>query len=87
MEDFAMSHEMEVEDYLHQCRAECAALREQIDNLVAFIRQHEEKAAAAAKCFDDRDRLLAALDESLARERARNERDAALRAEAEALEL
>jgi hypothetical protein len=82
-----MSHEMEVEDYYMQCRAECAALREQIDNLVAVIRQHEGREKAAAKWKEDRDKLLTALDEALARERARNERDAALRAEAEALEL
>jgi hypothetical protein len=82
-----MSHEMELEDYYLQQKAEIAALREQIDNLVALIRQHEEQAAAAAKWKADRDKLLTALDDALARERARNERDAALRAEVEALEL
>jgi hypothetical protein len=82
-----MSREMDMEDYYHQCRAECAALREQIDNLVAVIRQHEEREKAAAVWKQERDRLLVALDDALARERARNERDAALRAEAEAIEL
>jgi hypothetical protein len=82
-----MSYEMDFEDFYHQLKAENGALKEQIDNLVARIRVHEEREKKTAKCFDDRDRLLAALDESLARERARNERDAALRAEAEALEL
>ena len=82
-----MSHEMELEDYYFQQKAEIAALREQIDNLVALIRQHEERVAAAEKWKADRDKLLTALDDALARERARNERDAALRAEAEALEL
>lgn len=82
-----MSHEMELEDYYLQQKAEIAALREQVDNLVALIRQHEERAAAAEKWKADRDKLLTALDDALARERARNERDAALRAEAEALEL
>ena len=82
-----MSHEMDLEDYYHQQKAEIAALREQIDNLLARIRVHEEREREAAKWREDRDRLLAALDDALARERARNERDAALRAEAEALEL
>lgn len=82
-----MSHEMELEDYYLQQKAEIAALREQVDNLVALIRQHEERAAEAEKWKADRDKLLTALDDALARERARNERDAALRAEAEALEL
>ncbi len=78
---------MEMEDYYHQALAEVGALREQVDNLVARIRVHEEREREAAKWREDRDRLLAALDDALARERARNERDAALRAEAEALEL
>jgi len=78
---------MDLEDYYHHQKAEIAALREQIDNLVARIRVHEEREREAAKWREDRDRLLAALDDALARERARNERDAALRAEAEALEL
>ena len=78
---------MEMEDYYHQAMARVGALEEQIDNLVAQIRVHEEREKAALKWREDRDKLLAALDEALARERARNERDAALRAEAEALEL
>lgn len=68
-----MSHEMDLEDYYHQQRAEIAALKEQIDNLVARIRMHEEREKEAAKWKEDRDRLLAALDDALARERARNE--------------
>lgn len=82
-----MSHEMDFEDYYHQQRAEIAALKEQIDNLIARIRAYEDREKLAMKWKDERDRLLAALDEALARERARIERDKALRAEAEALEL
>lgn len=79
-----MSNEMDFEDYHHHQRAEIAALKEQIDNLIARIRIHEEREAQAAKWKEDRDRLLAALDEALARERARN---AARKQEQEALEL
>ena len=79
-----MSNEMDFEDYYHHQRAEIAALKEQIDNLIARIRIHEEREAQAQKWKEDRDRLLAALDEALARERARNE---IRRQEQEALEL
>lgn len=82
-----MSHEMDFEDYYHQQRSEIAALKEQIDNLIARIRLHEEREAQAQRWKEDRDKLLAALDDALARERARIERDKALKAEAEALEL
>ena len=68
-----MSHEMELEDYYNQQKAEIAALKEQIDNLIARIRIHEEREAQAQKWKEDRDRLLLALDECLTRERARNE--------------
>lgn len=68
-----MSHEMDLEDYYHQQRAEIAALKEQIDNLIARIRVHEEREKQAAKWKEDRDRLLDALDDALARERARND--------------
>ena len=79
-----MSHEMELEDYYNQQTAEIAALKEQIDNLIARIRIHEEREAQAQKWKEDRDRLLLALDECLTRERARNE---IRRQEQEALEL
>lgn len=68
-----MSNEMDFEDYYHQQRAEIAALKEQIDNLIARIRMHEEREKIAAKWREDRDRLLAAVDDCLARERGRNE--------------
>jgi hypothetical protein len=64
---------MDLEDYYHQQRAEIAALKEQIDNLIARIRMHEEREKIAAKWREDRDRLLAAVDDCLARERGRNE--------------
>jgi hypothetical protein len=68
-----MSNEMDFEDYYHQQRAEIAALKEQIDNLIARIRMHEEREKIAAKWREERDRLLAAVDDCLARERGRNE--------------
>lgn len=68
-----MSNEMDFEDYYHQQRAEIAALKEQIDNLIARIRMHEEREKLAAKWREERDRLLAAVDDCLARERGRNE--------------
>lgn len=77
------SYEMEAEDFLAQKNAEIAALNEQIDNLVALIRVHEEREKQMEKFKDERDRLLIALDESLARERARK----AIREQEEAAEL
>lgn len=68
-----MSHEMDLEDYYQHQVAEIAALKEQIDNLVARIRMHEEREKQAAKWKEERDRLLAAVDDCLARERGRNE--------------
>ena len=64
---------MDFEDYYHQQREEIAALKEQIDNLITRIRVHEEREAKAAKWKEERDRLLLAVDECLARERARND--------------
>ena len=68
-----MSYEMEQEDFIRLKDAEIAALREEIDNLVARIRVLQEREQQAQKWKEERDRLLLALDESLARERARNE--------------
>ena len=79
-----MSHEMELEDYYHQCKAECAALREQIDNMVAMLRERDGK---IAQLTEQRERLTVALDDALGIIRQRNARDEALKAEAEALEL
>lgn len=79
-----MSHEMELEDYYQQAMARIAAQDEQIDNLVAMLadrgRKIEELKLQRAK-------LLESLDDALAIVRARNARDEALKAEAEALEL
>ena len=79
-----MSHEMELEDYYHQCRAECAALREQVDNMVAMLRDRDSK---ITQLTEQRERLTVALDDALGIIRQRNARDEALKAEAEALEL
>lgn len=79
-----MTYEMEAEDFIRLKDQEIAALGEQIDNLIARIRIHEEREAQAQKWKEERDRLLIALDEALARERARNE---IRRQEQEALEL
>lgn len=86
-----MSHEMEIEDYYHQCKAECAALREQVDNLVAMIRVRDERIAtqdaAYALKVEQVTRLTLALDDALGIVRGIKARDEALKAEAEALEL
>jgi hypothetical protein len=79
-----MSHEMEVEDYLQQCRAEVSAQREQIDNLVAMVANKDRQ---IAELTDQRNRMTVALDDALGIIRSRNARDEAMRAEAEALEL
>lgn len=68
-----MSILMEQEDFVRLKDQEIAALREEVDNLVARIRVLQEREQAARKWKDERDRLLVALDEALARERARNE--------------
>lgn len=75
---------MELEDYYHQQKAEIAALREQIDNLVAMVADQDRK---IEELKAQRAKLLESLDDALAIVRARNARDEALKAEAEALEL
>lgn len=75
---------MDMEDYYHQCRAECAALREQVDNMVAMLRDRDSK---ITQLTEQRERLTVALDDALGIIRQRNARDEALKAEAEALEL
>lgn len=74
---------MEQEDFVRLKDAEIAALREEIDNLVARIRVLQEREEQARRWKDERDRLLVALDEALARERARR----AIREQEEAAEL
>lgn len=78
-----MSAVMDMEDYYHQCRAECAALREQIDNMVAMLRDRERQ---IVDLKEQRERMTVALDDALGIIRRRNARDEALKAELEALE-
>lgn len=64
-----MSHEMELEDYYHQCKAECAALKEQLDNMVALICQKDRRIAdledLQIKTHERLNRTTVALDEAL----------------------
>jgi hypothetical protein len=64
-----VSHEMEVEDYLAHCRAECAALKEQVDNMVALLCQKDRRIAdledLQAKTVERLNRTTMALDEAL----------------------
>jgi predicted RNase H-like nuclease (RuvC/YqgF family) len=79
-----MSHEMEMEDYYAQCRAECAALKEQVDNLVAMICAKDREIASLT---DRLNRMTVALDDALGIVRGIRARDEAYKAELEALEL
>lgn len=79
---------MEAEDYLHHCRAECAALREQIDNMVALICSKDRRIAdledLQAKTMERLNRTTVALDEALGIVRVYQ---AERKADAEAYEL
>jgi uncharacterized coiled-coil protein SlyX len=75
---------MEMEDYYHQAMARIGAQEEQIDNLVAMVADRDRK---IEELKAQRAKLLESLDDALAIVRARNARDEALKAEAEALEL
>ena len=75
---------MDMEDYYHQCKAECAALREQVDNMVAMLRERDRQ---IVELKEQRSRLTLALDDALGIIRAREAVAQALKAEAEALEL
>lgn len=79
-----MSHEMEMEDYYAQCRAECAALKEQADNLVAMICSKDRQIASLTERLN---RMTVALDDALSIVRGMRARDDAYKAELEALEL
>jgi hypothetical protein len=79
-----MSHEMELEDYYHQAQAENGALREQVDNLVAMVADRDRQIAGLTERLN---RMTVALDDALYIIRDRNAKDAALKAEAAALEL
>lgn len=66
---------MELEDYYHQQKAEIAALREQIDNLVATIRTRDAVIEKRDKSIltqrEQISRMTLALDEALGLQRAR----------------
>ena len=79
-----MSHEMELEDYYAQCRAECAALKEQVDNLVAMICAKDREIVSLTERLN---RMTVALDDALGIVRGMRARDEAYKAELEALEL
>ena len=57
-----MSNEMDFEDYYHQQVAEIAALKEQIDNLVAMVCGKDREIASLS---DRLKRMTEALDEAL----------------------
>jgi hypothetical protein len=79
---------MELEDYYHQCRAEVAALKEQLDNMVALLcdkdRRIGELRELQAKTLERLNRTTLALDEALAIVRVYQ---AERKADAEAYEL
>jgi len=83
-----MSHEMDLEDYYQQCRAENAALKEQLDNMVALLCQKDRRIAELRdlqnKTLERLNRMTLSLDEALGIVRLYQ---AERRAEAEALEL
>ena len=57
-----MSHEMEMEDFLRLKDAEIAALKEQIDNLVAMVCGKDREIASLSERLN---RMSEALDEAL----------------------
>jgi hypothetical protein len=79
---------MEMEDYYQQCRAENAALKEQLDNMVALLCQKDRRIAELRdlqnKTLERLNRMTLSLDEALGIVRLYQ---AERRAEAEALEL
>jgi hypothetical protein len=75
-----MSNEMDFEDYYHQQVAEIAALKEQIDNLVAMVCSKDREIASLS---DRLKRMTEALDDALGIVRGMQ----AHKAEAEACEL
>ena len=60
---------METEDYLDQCRSECAALKEQLDNMVALLCSKDRRIAhledLQAKTMERLNRTTVSLDEAL----------------------
>ena len=65
-----MSHEMEIEDYYAHCKAECAALKEQVDNMVALLCAKDREILnlkdLQGQTLHRLNRMTLALDEALA---------------------
>jgi predicted RNase H-like nuclease (RuvC/YqgF family) len=79
-----MSYEMEQEDFMRLKDAEIAALKEQIDNLVAMICAKDREISSLTERLN---RMTVALDDALGIVRGMRARDEAYKAELEALEL
>lgn len=79
-----MSHEMEMEDFVRLKDAEIAALKEQIDNLVAMICGKDREISSLTERLN---RMTVALDDALGIVRGMRARDEAYKAELEALDL
>jgi len=79
-----MSYEMEQEDFMRLKDAEIAALREQIDNLVAMICGKDREISSLTERLN---RMTVALDDALGIVRWMRARDEAYKAELEALDL
>ena len=79
-----MSHEMEMEDIIRLKDAEIAALKEQIDNLVAMICGKDREISSLTERLN---RMTVALDDALGIVRGMRARDQAYKAELEALDL
>lgn len=75
---------MDMEDYYFQAKAQIAAQEEQIDNLVAMVRDKDRQIESLTARLN---RMTVALDDALAIVRGIKAREAAVKAEAEALEL
>ena len=65
-----MSHEMEIEDYYAHCKAECAALKEQVDNMVALLCAKDREIFSLQELQNNTqerlDLMTVAVDEALA---------------------
>lgn len=72
-----MSNEMDFEDYYHQQVAEIAALKEQIDNLVAMVCGKDREIASLSERLN---RMTEALDDALGIVRGMQARKAELEA-------
>ena len=79
-----MSHEMEMEDFVRLKDAEIAALKEQIDNLVAMICAKDREISSLTERLN---RMTVALDDALGIVRGMRARDEAYKAELGALNL